>query len=375
MNNFIFKGSIFLLLFCLSTTSYANSKKDYKKTINKEFDITKNGSVDLDNKFGQVDIMTWDKNMVKIKVTVTVRADSEKESEPVFDRISIHFSNGKDFVNAETQIASNSNKSWWGWGSWNNSSDFSIDYEVYLPKTIELDLENHHGAAIIAAMDGDATVEIAHGELTAEGFAGELDLDMAHSEGKIGFVKLLKADLAHTSVDFKKLEKSIIETGHCNIDIDQIESLRLDSRHTDFEMGRVGTIEAECRHDDFEIESIESIVSEAQHTRYDIERVQKSAKFDFSHGGATIEELAAGFQEVSLRGAHATYRISVEDDATYQLDAAGSHAGISYPSDMDITYEKDKNTSQEIKGRIGNSNSKGIGFIKAQLSHGSLRVR
>ncbi len=375
MNNFILKGSIFLLLFCLSTTSYANSKKDFKKTINKEFDITKNGTVDLNNRFGQVDILTWDKNKVKIKVTVTVRAESEKESQAVFDRISIHFSNGRDFVTAETEIASNSNNSWWGWGSWNNSSDFSIDYEVYLPKSIELDLENHHGAAIIAAMDGDATVEIAHGELTAEGFGGELDLDMAHSEGKIGFVKLLKADLAHTSVDFEKLGKSIIETGHCNIDIDQIESLRLDSRHTDFEMGSVGTIEAECRHDDFEIESIETIIAEAQHTRYDIERVQKSAKFDFSHGGATIEELATGFQEINLRGAHATYRISVEDDATYQLDAAGSHAGISYPSDMDITYEKDKSSSREVKGRMGNSNSKGIGFIKAQLSHGSLRIR
>jgi len=57
------------------------------------------------------------------------------------------------------------------------------------------------------------------------------------------------------------------------------------------------------------------------------------------------------------------------------LDVTGSHAGISYPSGMDITYEKDKNSDQEIKGRMGSSNSKGIGFIKAQLSHGSIRVR
>ena len=199
MNNFIFRGSIFLFLICLSTTSFALGKKDYKKTIDKEFDITKNGSVELDNKFGQLDVRTWDKNKVKINVTVTVRASSEKESEPVFDRISIHFSNGKDFVTAKTDIASNSNNSWFSWGSWNNSSDFSIDYEVYLPKTIALDLENRHGPTIIAAMDGDAKVEIAHGELTAKGFAGELDLDMAHAKGKIGFVKQLKADLAPVS--------------------------------------------------------------------------------------------------------------------------------------------------------------------------------
>ncbi len=375
MNNFIFKGTIFLFLTCLSTTSFAIGKKDYKKTINKEFDITKNGTVELDNKFGQVDVKTWDKNKVKIKVTVTVRAESEKESEPVFDRISIHFSNGKDFVTAETDIVSNSNNSWFSWGSWNNSSDFSIDYEVYLPKTIALDLENKHGDAIIAAMDGDAIVEIAHGDLTAEGFSGELELDMAHSEGKIGFVNLLKADLAHTTIDFEKLGKSIIETGHCNVDIGQLENLRLDSRHTNFEMGRVGSIEAECRHDDFEIESVETIISEAQHTRYEIEQVGKSVRFDFSHGGATIDELASNFKEVSLRGSHANYRVSVEDDAAYQLDVTGSHAGISYPSGMDITYEKDKNSDQEIKGRMGSSNSKGIGFIKAQLSHGSIRVR
>ena len=72
-----------------------------------------------------------------------------------------------------------------------------------------------------------------------------------------------------------------------------------------------------------------------------------------------------------LVGTHANYKIRVADGASYKLDASGQHAGIRYPSDMDITYEKDKSNSQEVKGSKGSSG----GLIKARLTHGGLRVR
>jgi len=370
----IYKGIITLLLFSLAYNGYADNRKDYTKTIKKEFSITKDGEVKIDNKFGKVVVNTWEKNSVKIAVTVIVRADSEKEAQPLFERIAINFSNGRDFVKAKTEIEAKKS-GWWGWGGWDNNNDYAINYDVYLPATIELDLNNEHGETIIAQLSGDATIDIAHGNITAEGFLGELDLETAHSNGTIKAAKILKADLSHSNIRFKNIGESDLETAHCNIDIDNITTLRLDSRHTNFELGEIGDLRADSRHDDFEIEFINTIYSEAQHTQYDIEKVGKSIDFDFSHGGANIDHLATGFEEVTLHGSHADYRIRVADNATYTLDVEGSHAGIQYPREMDITYEKDSNNSKEVKGRLGSSNGKGFGLIKAYLSHGGLRVR
>lgn len=370
----IYKGITLLLLFSFVFTANADSRKDYTKTIKKEFSIKKDGAVEIDNKFGKVVINTWEKNSVKIAVTVIVRADSEKEAQPLFERIAINFSNGRDFVKAKTEIEAKKS-GWWGWGGWNNNNDYAINYDVYMPETIELDLTNEHGETIIAQLSGDASVDIAHGNITADGFMGELDLESAHSRGTIIAAKILKADLSHSNIRFKDVEESDLETAHCNIDIDNIKILRLDSRHTNFELGEIDDLRADSRHDDFEIEFINNVYTEGSHTQFDIAKVGKSIDFDFSHGGASIDHLATGFEEVTLHGSHADYRIRVADNATYTLDVQGNHAGIQYPREMDVTYEKDSNSQKEVKGRLGSSNSKGFGLIKAYLSHGGIKVR
>lgn len=375
MKQWIHKILLLLLVCGLASSSFANNRKDFKKTIKKEFDLSKSGELDIDNKFGKVEIKTWDKNRVSIEVTVIVRADSEKEAEEVFDRISIHFSDGKDYVKAETEIKSKKSSSWFGWGGSYNSNDYAINYDVYMPASADLDLSNHHGESIIAKLKGDASIDIAHGEISAEGFEGNVELDIAHSEGTVGDIHKLTADIQHSDIRFDNIKEADFDMSHGDIEIEDVDILRLDSRHANFELGDVGELRADTRHDDFEIEYVGTIISEAQHTSFDIEKLGKLVDLDCSHGGATIDHIEANFQSVNLYGSHTNFRIRVDEDASYQLDAAGNHTGITYPSDMDVRYEKDKNSDREVKGFVGNANTKGARIIKARLSHGSLRVR
>ena len=63
----------------------------------------------------------------------------------------------------------------------------------------------------------------------------------------------------------------------------------------------------------------------------------------------------------------------MDEAAAFELDAYAAHAGIRYPMDMDISYEKDKNNAHEVKGKRGGSGN--TGEIRARLSHGGLRIR
>ncbi len=370
MKQWIYKPLLALVFIgLLSTSSFANERKDFTKTIKKEFDISSNGEVSLNNQFGKIDVNTWDKNGVKIAVTIIVRADSEKEAQGVFDRIEIDFSNGNDYVKVETDINSQKN-SWWGWN--NRRADFAINYNVFLPKTVQLDLKNKHGDTYIATLANKAAIDIAHGDLTANGFDGDLDLEMAHSNGTIVSARNVSAELAHSKVRFKKTDNVNFETAHCKVGIGDAQKIRLDSRHTNFEIGNIEELRVDSRHDYFEIDFANAVFSESQHTNYEIEKVGKIVDLDCSHGGASIDHLEKGFEEVMLIGSHANYKIRLADGAAYQLDASGTHSGIRYPMDMDITYEKDKNYLQEVKGEKG-SGTKGV--IKVRLSHGGLRIR
>ena len=78
MKQLIFRSFIVLLIFSLgSGNTFASTtlpsavtqtaiKKEFTKTIKKEFDIDADGKVSIVNKYGEVNINTWDQNKVKI---------------------------------------------------------------------------------------------------------------------------------------------------------------------------------------------------------------------------------------------------------------------------------------------------------------------
>ena len=98
--------------------------QEFTKTIKKEFSLNANGTVNLVNKYGKIDVKTWDKSRAKIEVTIVVKAGSESHAQVVFERIRIDFSNDDSFVKAETIIESNKS-SWFDWGS-SDRTEFQI---------------------------------------------------------------------------------------------------------------------------------------------------------------------------------------------------------------------------------------------------------
>lgn len=372
MKPWIYKHLLLLVLVGLvSSATYADGREEFTKTIKKDFAISKNGELGISNQFGKIEINTWDKNRAKIGVTIVVRADSESRAQDIFDRIDIDFANGTDYVKAVTEIESNKSSWWGGWN--NNSADFSINFEVFVPKTVELNLKNRHGNTYISEMMGDAELDIAHGNVTADGFEGNLEIDMAHGNGTITSAKALDGDIQHSNLRFQRIGNIDLETAHCKVDIGDARKIRLDSRHTRFEIGDIDELRLDSRHDHFEIDAANAVYAESQHTTYEISKLARFVDFDLSHGGATIDYLEKGFEEVILSGNHAGFKIRVDQAANYAFDAYSNHGGIRYPDDLDISYEKDKNHSHEIRGKRDGSGNQGT--IRARMNHGSLRLR
>ena len=104
----------------------------------------------MSNKYGKVNVKTGSGSQVIVNVKVTVRANSQSEADKVIDRINIIFSSGPDFVKTETDIESQ-NSSWFNWG--NNSSEYTIDYDVTMPAANKLDVSNKYGDSHIAALN------------------------------------------------------------------------------------------------------------------------------------------------------------------------------------------------------------------------------
>ncbi|MBI5915946.1 MAG: hypothetical protein HY842_11250 [Bacteroidetes bacterium] len=346
-------------------------KQEFTKTIKKEFPLHATGTVNLVNKYGKIDVKTWDRDRAKIDVTIVVKAGSESEAQNVFDRIQIDFTNDDAFVKAETVIESNKS-SWWSWGS-NDHTEFQINYQVFMPANASLDLSNKYGDATVAPLTGKAKVDVKYGNFRLEGVGGDLTVELGYGNGTVVKARDASVNVSYSKLNFADVRDIALTSKYSKLTVDNGANLKAESRYDEFNLTKVERLNCQSRYGNMDIGSAESVVAVAQYTDYKIDQLKDNGDFDLQYGGLRIEHVSKGFSKINLVGKYSDFKLAVEDGASYTLDAATNYAGIAYPSGLNVTYEKDKGTSHEVKGHAGTQNARSA--IRASLNYGGLKVK
>lgn len=342
--------------------------KEFTKTIKKEFSITPTGTVDLSNKYGKVNVNTWERDRVKIDVTIVVDARSESSAQDVFDRIDIDFSNDNDYVKAETTIESTT--SWWG--GTNNRSEFQVNYQVFMPESCNLKLSNKYGDSQVDAISGKANIIVKYGNFELEGVGGELQLYLGYGNGTVVKARNVDAEVSYSKLNLNNVQDIDFSTKYSKLYVDKAASVKAASKYDQFSLDDIDRFNCESRYGNVEIGTARNVVATARYTDYRIENLTGSGDFNLEYGGLRIENLAKNFEDVEMTGKYSNFKLYIEPGAVYSLDGAASYSTINYPPAMEVTYEKDRGTSHEVKGNVGGN---GGGVIKANLRYGGLKVR
>ena len=81
---------IFALMLHVGVALATDPTQEFIKTINREFSTAQEGTTALYNKYGKVNVNTWQNNSVKIEITIMVNTNSQREADKTFDRIQVN---------------------------------------------------------------------------------------------------------------------------------------------------------------------------------------------------------------------------------------------------------------------------------------------
>lgn len=358
---------LMLALFTLCSLS-SQARREFSKTIKKEFEISADGTTGIYNKYGKVKINTWDRNRVKVDIMIVVKASSEEVAQSIFDRIDVNFSNSSNYVSAKTEISSASN-SWWKDN--NNKADYSINYEVWMPPTNQLELDARYCDAEVAPLRGSANVQVKYGNLIMEGLGDELNLSLAYGNGTINRVGNASIESAHCTLNFKEAQDLEIDSKYSTISVEKAGDIRCDTKYDTYKLGEVGEFRNTGKYDNLEIQRAESVYLDSDYTHFFARSITKNIDLEMSYGDVTVEELTRGFSAANLLGEYSDFKLGVASGTNFELDANATYAGIGYPRDLTVVYEKEKMNAHEVRGHMGASG----GTIKARLKYGALKVR
>lgn len=360
-----------LLACCLVGTQMLanNDEREFTKTINKQYNITADGTVDLNNKYGKIDVKTWDNNAVRISVRIVVEARSESDAQEVFDRIDIDFYESGNTVGATTNIES-TNNSWWNWG--NNKDDFSINYEIMMPSTGNLKVQAKYCDVFSAAISGEGDLTVKYGNIQAEGFGEDSEVDLAYGNGNISRVRDLNLELAYGNLDLGEASDISAEVRYGNLNAENAGDILLDSRYSNFKLGDIRELRNDGKYDNIEIKSVEELVCETHYSSLKIGSLARRGNLDMAYGSAKLYQIETSINEVLMNGRYTDFKVYMEPGVSCSLDLTGRYADIRLPSSgVDTTYDVKEGSNHEVRGRMG---SGGDAIIKAEMSYGGILV-
>jgi len=345
--------------------------QEYSKVIKKETKFSPYGTVSLNNKYGKIEVESWDKNRVKVAVKIFVRADSEHQAQQVFDRINLSFAESSGALAVATAIREN-NQDWWFWGASENQDDYTIDYKVYVPASAQVDIQNRHGDIYVKQINGKVNISVQHGNVYSSGALKSASLSVEDGHVYIEKVDLLRADLRHAKVILKEAGSLELNSRFSELHLKRAGEVICRTRYDTYKLENVGRFVNDGSYDDIEIEIAGEVDMRSKLSELYIEEVNTSLDLHIDSSSVRTRRIGPSFREVDLSGKFTDFRIGIPNLKQYKVDAVTNYAGIRYPKEMIIVHKNEQGTTYELQGHVGREAAPRV--IRARLNYGSLKL-
>jgi hypothetical protein len=304
------------------------ANEEFKREIAKEFTVSANPNLDIDNKYGNIRIIEGTENKIIFKIEITGKGRNRQLAQEYAEAVNIHFSQDGNRVSAQTRLESISC----------NNCGRTIHYTVVAPKSVTMKLTNKYGHIILDDAAKPLNADLKYGNLTARTLE-DITLDLKYGNADIG-----------------SCNKAVIDSKYCKLKIGKAETLKLDSKYDGISIGTVA-----------------SFVLDTKYSNVTIDRLdERFVAVDFDYSKLDISEISTKFSQIKVDARYSTVKLA--------LDSRHSFKAVLYTKYGDIkTGNLTFNNVSLKKGSaiVGNagSNANPSAMVDIDVSYGDIKFR
>lgn len=349
--------NVFFALLLIPALAFANNGMDWKgkhtkeKKLHKEFTVNPNTTVEIDNSYGNIDIVTWDENRVVIDVTITTNGNDEEKVQKKLDGITVNFSGSSNHVVAKTRFEKS--RSWWNWGR--NNVSMKINYVVKMPITNSVDLENDYGSINLDKLEGRAVIDCDYGKITTK--------ELMADNNDINF------DYTNNSY-FEYIKSGTINADYSGYTVGKANSLEIDADYTKSKVEIAEDVTYNCDYGSLTIDKANNIEGDGDYLSLRIGDVYKNVTITADYGSCKIANMTENAGDVTIESDYMKITIGYAAGYNFDFDLDLSYASMRGGEDLEISKRIEKSSSKQYSGYNG---TKGSGNnIRINSDYGSV---
>jgi len=337
-----------------SNTPNNEGKHKKEKVIKKEYSVNSNATVKVDNRYGNLDIITWDENRVEFEITITTNGNDEDKVQKKLDEISVEFSATSDLVSAITKINKNKSKSWWKWNN-NNNVNMKINYIIKMPITNAVDLSNDYGSINLDKLEGRANISCDYGKITTK--------ELLADDNNINF------DYTNNCY-FEYIKSGKINADYSGFTVAKANSLNISADYTKSKVEIIEDLKYNCDYGSLKVEKLNSIRGNGDYLTVVLGDIYKDVYINADYGSLKIENLTKKVKNVNINSDYVGIKIGYETEYAFNFDISLQHGSLRDEDGFEFTSKRIESSEKHYKGYHKNENSGNL--VKINSDFGSV---
>lgn len=316
---YVFK-TLLLCFFPLLLNAQSFSEREITT---RSFKINPQTTIEVNNKYGKVQVLPWEKDSVKFEIDLSISSNSLSRLKKTKEAIDFEFTSTRYYITAMTDFGSTGNKIF---TELKNLSDalipgkntIEINYRIYCPESANLSIINKFGDVYIDDLSGEVNISLSNGDMRINSLSGSSQIELNFGNALINHLGDASFTVSYSDVNVKLVEKMAAFSKSSTLTIDKADYLRLDSRR-----------------DNYFLSSVHTIQGNTNFSRIWIDDLTCQVNMDLKFGDLTIDKIRQGFCKLDILSEYTDLTIYLEEETIYDAD-------IFHHKDVYLTLPGDK---------------------------------
>lgn len=323
--------NLLILLLVIPFLGFANddSYLSKQKVVKKTYIVNSDAGIDIDSKYGNISVTTWDEDKIDLEVIIKVSGNNENWVNEKLNSIDINITALKSMVTAITNIGKSTYK------SKGSSNSFEINYIIKIPKNGTVKLNNKYGNITIGDLASTADIFCKYGKINL----GKLN----------GNTNTIHIEYCQNS-SIQYIKSGNIEARYSGLKINDAGKINLDTNYTDIVMGGSQNIKYDCNYGTFKFQKTGTVAGAGNYLNVNIGEILNTLNVDVNYGNLAIGVINQNAKDITVSSGYSDVSIGYDSNYAFDFDISTKYSGIKTDSSIQISNNEEKSNAKHVSG-------------------------
>ena len=259
-----YKNTLLFALISLVNLSFFGQETVSKNSIESHF-VSNDSEVFLTNKYGDIELIGWKKDSLKIDVTIKVNHKKAENAQNLLNRIESSVKLVGNLIYIKTEVSDKNKSAFSRYFNKVNAVDFNksnvqINYKIHVPEKIIVELSNKFGDVIVESFYGELNATLEHGDMWINQDIDKLKLALKYGNLKTKSITYGNINLKNAGLDIKGSKNLVVNSSGSSIEIEQVNNLELITSKDNVEIVAANQIRGEFNYSKIHIVNVQNSI-------------------------------------------------------------------------------------------------------------------